>query len=310
MAKLNTKPITVFDIDKYLKEESNFSFEMEVIQELDKLKSCSQGFRLEHSGSYTDPITKKNREFDIRAYLSNNSGEKTNKLYMAIECKNLKDFYPLVIESMQRKREEDFHCLIEKNSPQLRNQKINIKRMNHPHPTVYWPYSVSVGGNQNIHSHVGHVGKSMNQLGVLDNGSLKCGDDKVYDKYTQALNSCFDFKQAIEADRAAHLSAILPILVVPDDTLWEVRYDEKMQVVSKDRVCHVQYYLDKKLFDDAGNPWNKFSISHLEIVTFSFLNSVIKLYFSGHQDQKIQNHQSGPNHKNNFAGINNDYKLF
>lgn len=62
MARLKSDPITKADLDEYLENYSDFSFEVRILNTLIDL-----GFSCEHRGSYTDPATKKLREFDIRA---------------------------------------------------------------------------------------------------------------------------------------------------------------------------------------------------------------------------------------------------
>jgi hypothetical protein len=55
-------PITKAEIDKFVAEDSDFGFEMSVLAELRTL-----GFECSHSGTYSDPMTKKIRQFDLRA---------------------------------------------------------------------------------------------------------------------------------------------------------------------------------------------------------------------------------------------------
>ena len=61
--KLKPAPVTLKDLNEYLSEStSDFSFELEVLKEL-----RSHHLKCEHGGHYEDPVTKKSREFDIRA---------------------------------------------------------------------------------------------------------------------------------------------------------------------------------------------------------------------------------------------------
>jgi hypothetical protein len=62
MAKLKNDEIGVKAIDRWLKESSDFAFELWV-----QTLVASLGFECRHGGTYTDPVTKKPRQFDLRA---------------------------------------------------------------------------------------------------------------------------------------------------------------------------------------------------------------------------------------------------
>ncbi len=55
-------PLTAENISTYLKDNSNFSFEAQVAKIL-----RDYGFNVSHAGTYIDGVTKKIRQFDIRA---------------------------------------------------------------------------------------------------------------------------------------------------------------------------------------------------------------------------------------------------
>ena len=62
--QLKSDQITRVDIEEYLADYADFSFELRVLKELTDLK-----IKCQHGGTYEDPITKKSREFDIRALM-------------------------------------------------------------------------------------------------------------------------------------------------------------------------------------------------------------------------------------------------
>jgi len=62
MAKLKHAPIVAADLVEFLDSQSDFAFEIRVLNSLIAL-----GFECEHGGTYDDPATNKPREFDIRA---------------------------------------------------------------------------------------------------------------------------------------------------------------------------------------------------------------------------------------------------
>src|SRR2546430_8215254 len=101
--QLNDKPIVAADISEYLKSDDDFAFELEV------LRSCQVGgFDVQHGGAYQDPVTGKDRQFDIR--LMARKDRRVVKL--AIECKNLKPNFPLVVSRIPRVSEESFHDVV------------------------------------------------------------------------------------------------------------------------------------------------------------------------------------------------------
>jgi hypothetical protein len=88
MAKYKTVPITQADLIEFLNDQSDFSFEIKVLQAL-----IESGFSCEHGGTYNDANINIPRQFDIRA----------TKIFgkyfirLAVECKNLRENFPLLI---------------------------------------------------------------------------------------------------------------------------------------------------------------------------------------------------------------------
>ena len=60
MAKLSEEPITAEDLSEYIKSYSDFAFEIKVCNVLK-----AEGYQCQHSGTYTDPVAQRIREFDI-----------------------------------------------------------------------------------------------------------------------------------------------------------------------------------------------------------------------------------------------------
>jgi hypothetical protein len=58
-------PIDQADRIAYLEKVSDFAFELRCLERLTKL-----GFQCQHGGSYTDPVTNKTRQFDLRVQKS------------------------------------------------------------------------------------------------------------------------------------------------------------------------------------------------------------------------------------------------
>jgi hypothetical protein len=92
MSKLLTDPISQSDIEEYLKDYSDFSFELNVLNELQNL-----GLMCQHGGTYNDPLTGKSREFDIRAIYQ----YWPIKIHLSVECKNIRNNFPLVMHCLK-----------------------------------------------------------------------------------------------------------------------------------------------------------------------------------------------------------------
>ena len=129
MAKLKDTAISKEDINEYLQNYSNFSFEIYALR-----KFISAGFSCQHAGTYEDPVTKKTREFDIRArkYIELDAALHLN-ICFSVECKNLRDNFPLVVHCMPRDESECYLDLIWSSDPNhyfppyQRSQRISIE---------------------------------------------------------------------------------------------------------------------------------------------------------------------------------------
>jgi hypothetical protein len=99
MAKLKPGAVTQADLIEYLDSYAVFSFEVGVLKALTELE-----FSCDHAGSYTDRATRKDREFDIRAT------KEFGKCFLrlAVECKNLRENFPLLVSCLPRREEDPF----------------------------------------------------------------------------------------------------------------------------------------------------------------------------------------------------------
>ena len=93
MPKPEPKEIEASDLLDYLSAESDFAFEARVVKDFRK-----KGFNVEHGGTYMDSVTGKPRQFDIRATLAT----ETSVIRLAVECKNLKTIFPLLVSCLPR----------------------------------------------------------------------------------------------------------------------------------------------------------------------------------------------------------------
>jgi hypothetical protein len=265
VAKLKDASIGQADLVEYLNTSSDFAFELRCLERLSAL-----GFQCQHGGSYIDPVTKKARQFDLRAQKSH----KNLRVRCAIECKSLTKSFPLLVMCVPRPVGESFHELIFSYHPDMVEQpfpripvhdkKCETIRFNSPHSD----YAVDE-----------YVGKSCVQVGRGRDGSIVANDAEVFDKWSQALASVDDLVDEAteegEQKNDAFFSLILPILVVPDGMLWQTNYESngtrKNDPVQTDRCSFFvgQYYSAGFLQDTS------LTISHLEFVTLSGLETLL-----------------------------------
>src|SRR5947207_747437 len=104
MTKLSNKVVTADDLQTFIDSKADFAFEMRVLRRFEQL-----GYSCAHGGTYRDPITKKTRQFDIRAWRAD---AEAARLGIAAECKNIGANFPLLVHAVPRKPGEAFHELI------------------------------------------------------------------------------------------------------------------------------------------------------------------------------------------------------
>lgn len=270
MAKLRDKPINKEDILEYLKESSDFAFEISVLRKL-----VSLGFSCEHAGTYEDPITKKTREFDIRArkLLIDEPDFKVN-VSLSVECKNLRDNFPLVIHCMPRKKTECYLDLIWASEPANYIPPYE-KAMRVPLEVNEAPYEYRMA-----------VGKSCDQVGRRASQAAEIigNDSDVFEKISQAINASYDLisESHYAADKGIDVvSLVIPVFVVPDDRLWTVWYKKTGEIEREPtNEINVEYYLDKSwLVGSSSNELQRrYYLSHLEIIQVQGVADLINKY--------------------------------
>jgi len=105
-------PVTASEIKSVITAEDDFGHEMRV----GHILRCIPELKWKHGGTYTDPLTKKPRQFDYRCSLVKQSATHENesaRLLLAVECKNLSPAVPLVVCGTKRSDNEAFHHLIQ-----------------------------------------------------------------------------------------------------------------------------------------------------------------------------------------------------
>lgn len=177
MPKLKTDPIGKNDLIDYLESSSDFSFELSVLKMLRE-----RGISCEHGGLYEDPVTGKAREFDIRA-------TKTISKYrvrLAVECKNIRDNFPVLVSCVPRHEDESFHqvALVAEptSSGYMGIANLHLSRAK----------ALSIRGEHSIYRINEPVGKSTAQVGRALDSTISANDGELYDKWSQSLSSSVD----------------------------------------------------------------------------------------------------------------------
>jgi hypothetical protein len=267
MARLLDTPITQTDISDYISAYSDFSFELHVLRLL-----RSNMIRCEHGGHYTDPVTKKSREFDIRARTSIESVTAR----FAVECKNIRANFPIVVSRLPRSKEDSFNevCQLEDAKPDTGQFGLPSK------PIGLHGRAQRIKNRTNTIYPIGEpVGKSLAQVGRATDNSMVSGDSEVYEKWGQALASLTHLVEEMssdgQGDSRPHFSFCIPALVVPNDRLWAVDYDYDGNLVGNAQsVDHCSFFIGKDYSVGFNEP--SYVVSHLELFTVTGFGNFIK----------------------------------
>jgi hypothetical protein len=289
MAKLNDADITKDDVEEYIKDCSDFAFELKVLKKFNDMN-----FKCLHSGVYEDPVTKKSREFDIRAEKS----LENKNLKLAIECKNFRANFPLVSHCVKRVPQESFHDLIIPNNQEkfalsnFRSSSLRVRLQN----------------SESLYPENGIVAKSIDQVGRGAVGIIS-NDGSVFEKINQALHSAYDLIEQSHynnSDSVENSSLILPILVIPDSRLWVVEYNEHGLQLGVPKLANsISYFVGQSWRvghvgeRHINSVW--YNMSHLEIVSFSHLESFLNSYFNpeNHWEKAFTNKKISELHEDN-----------
>lgn len=270
-------PVTKESIEKYAAYGPDFIFELKVLSVLRALKiNCV------HTGVYEDPTQQKCREFDIRAEVPG-----TGTIHLAIECKNITPTSALVVNCVRRQEDEAFHEILVNAGQPVTNGRSYIDK---------------IRGENSLYSTGQWVGKALSQ--VDENG-------KELRKPTENSGGCFDrYNQAVQSaaglvDRAReignqgatrHRHFILPVLVIPDEVLWVLKYGADGTLIEEPGLAnHISYKLNRHISSgyvdrrsSAFTDFISYCISHLEIVTVGYLPDFFQKYLRiGSQEASI-----------------------
>jgi hypothetical protein len=266
--KLTDKTITKSDLEDFIKTQDDFALELYVYS-----LARDRGFTATHAGSYSDPITGKTRQFDVRA--SRSCGQDLH-VYLAIESKCLRPSFPLLISQIPRIPSESFQGVM---------QTEGYKQTAEGQVRAVGPRVLRLDGVSSIYPPNLYVGKAVVQVGYNEAGRFVSNDSEVYDKWGQAIASANDLIRSASTFRVAsdmvQRSIVLPVLVVSDGTLWVANYSDNGTLQDGPvQTDQVQFYIGvSQTF--VPNPDYLFPVSHLHVVTKSGLNAFLESFLDG-----------------------------
>lgn len=272
MAQPKPVEITANDLVDYLATESDFAFEAQTVKKMRDL-----GFQVQHGGTYTDTVTSKPRQFDIRATLASDR----RVIRLAIECKNLKKTFPLLVTCLPRCDQEAFqHVTFSINLDTYTFREFNRG----PTSRAMQPRSrtLEISGSNCMYHLQKPVGKVLTQVQRLDNQTFNVNDSEVYGKWSQAISSAEDLVTLAEEDGEQSslgycFSGIWPVLIVPSGTLWQCSFDFDGNQTSAPALTHrAQLFVAKECHPRSHfPPSTPYTFSHLEILTSDGLQQFI-----------------------------------
>jgi hypothetical protein len=279
-------PFSPSDIRTVVTREDDFGHEMRVGH---VIQSCP-AIQMQHGGTYTDSVTEKPRQFDYRCFLRKEAAS----LSLAVECKNLSPAVPLVVCGIGRRDNEAFHDLIESRNGTFKRHSA----------TLVGSSSVTRRATRTdaFYPPVSFVGKSLVRIQTDKNPMVRTQDSDVYDKWAQAISSAVELTEsachsAMASSVSRFLTAVLPVVVVPDDVLWRVVYDDSGGVSTDPaQVNECELFVGREI--DVGGAkgtplFHRFTFSHVHFFTLKGFSSFLsKMAVNEHAWTKLFTEQS------------------
>jgi hypothetical protein len=262
--------ITPQDVRMVVTEEDDFAHEMQVAAMLRGFPA----YQVSHGGTYTDSITGKPRQYDFRASLSKDDAG----VFLSIESKNLSPSSPLVVCGRPRLENESFHDLIDSRVGTFEKGSVRFLGLS----------SVTLRAKQgdSFYPPDQFTGKSLLRLKADKQRISSVGDADVYDKWAQALSSLVDSIHAAcwlarEKHQQHYYSAFLPLVVVPNATLWRCEYDLNGSMSSDPVLVDESTFFIGQQHRTGADAEKKrrflhnFAISHIHFCTIRGLRSLL-----------------------------------
>lgn len=187
-------------------------------------------------------------------------------LFAAIECKNIRQNFPIIVSCVQRSQEESWHCIAEKQQP--------------------WSILRNIIGDKSIYKPNDFVGKSISQVGLSTSNDIISNDYEVYEKWGQSLSSLHGMIKSAHDTPPDSIIMAIPFLVVPDGRLWRIKYKnngERIGNPEKTENCSV-YTGGYEIPFNGASP---FKISHVNIMTLNGLKNFCSRHLSNENTMRL-----------------------
>jgi hypothetical protein len=264
MVKNRTSPVPVTSatIGNAIVAADDFGHEMRVKHELEQA-----GGRVIHGWTYLDPLERKPRQFDLRCRLQRGGPPMIHALALAVECKNLSVDAPLVVSGIARTRDEAFlDFVVSDHTASHHRRRVMRSRRDY--------YFYAPGD---------FVGKSLLRLKPANEGERLVPtapqEADIYQRWSQALASADELgKNAAEEISGGHpttwSTAVLPLVVVPDKTLWTVAYDNYGRIKTPPEPAdEVTFFVNHEVIVTPNNHW--MNLSHVHFLTLTGLHQFL-----------------------------------
>lgn len=253
-------------IAKALAAADDFGHEMRVKGLLE-----SNGGKVVHGWTYLDPLEQKPRQFDLRCRIDEPQHGDFH-LRLAVECKNLAAEAPLIVSGSKRTRAESFHDFVV-SDPSAGGVRIRVMR---------------VQADSYLYRQDQFVGKSLLRLKPNRDGTAfvpaSALESEIYSRWTQALSSADELCKAAglvaENQTKVISTLILPLVIVPDGSLWTVEYGNDGAIASGPlAVPSATMFVNHEVVVRPKNNW--MNLTHVHFFTFSGLRRFLAELHTG-----------------------------
>lgn len=246
--------MTTEELRNFVATNDSFGFEMRVCAALNRPGVLD----MQHGATYSDPVTGIPRQFDFRFRRQDDR----RCIHIALECKNVDPAVPVIVCGRKRPKRESFHQVIVSSTQGSGPRSLSERVQAGPH-----------------YAQDGFVGKSVLKPSRDGNGKIKpqSNDSDIHDRWAQAIASSHEL--IVSAARAGDqtLSVVLPMVVLPDKSLYKVMYDEIGNPRSHPEMTdHCTFYIGHRVTIEPEKRHSLVTLSHIHFLTLSGLEKFLR----------------------------------
>jgi hypothetical protein len=229
-------------------------------------------FDCQHGLLYVDPVTDLDRQFDLRAV----AYRKRCCVRLAVECKGVREGHPLVFGRLPRSPEEAQHQVLVSSTKDLGPGRSHKAPIDEQHAKAQMVF-----GAESLYPPDHFVAKTYMHY----SSNHKNEPDEIHVRWMQAvasstdlLTSAHDEYKRMEVDEC--VTFILPLVVVPDGSLWVIDYAPSGEVLADPQQTDAVEFAIFKSLSGPKLYGEDYLLSHLEFVTEHGLDSRIRFLLS------------------------------